>query len=292
MYNCILPKEGRTLHMRRSKKGFTLVELLVVIAIITLLIALLMPSLRKAREHAVAVQCMSNLRQIGQALVMYASDNNGHIPGPAWEYDPEGIAERTWAMTLQGSHKDGPGYIRLIAGYYQGGDYDDESPVSHCPKNGVYFAGKNFDPGVYGMVRANDRLRGGKKSVEPAYFMGIKNFDGLNMYAIRDQGNFLLLGDTSTGKVTGNTTAYPPDKGICRWQSWGPINYYYSAALWTPHMNRMCGLFADGHSEVCDRDRLLSTSNLNGNVKSAGDNSDRATGVSFWRNEDFTESDY
>jgi len=62
------------------RRAFTLVELLVVIAIIALLIAILLPTLKAARERANRIKCASNLRQIGIALRIYAHDNKGHFP--------------------------------------------------------------------------------------------------------------------------------------------------------------------------------------------------------------------
>src|SRR5262245_43357632 len=66
--------------MPSRRAAFTLVELLVVIGIIAILIGVLLPALRNAREQAVSIQCLSNLRACGQLIYLYANQNKGMLP--------------------------------------------------------------------------------------------------------------------------------------------------------------------------------------------------------------------
>ena len=80
---------------RPSRRAFTLVELLVVLGIIALLMSLLLPALGGARARAKEVKCLSNLRQIGAGVVLYANANDGRFPLAQHSADPVG-----WLSTL------------------------------------------------------------------------------------------------------------------------------------------------------------------------------------------------
>jgi len=100
--------------MRFRNKAFTLIELLVVIAIIAILAAILFPVFGRAREKARQTACVSNLRQIGQAFALYASDWDDRLPdrrdlkaappppwSPAW---PPSDPRAGWAASVLEPH--------------------------------------------------------------------------------------------------------------------------------------------------------------------------------------------
>lgn len=83
-----------------GKKGFTLIELLVVIAIIALLLSILIPSLRSAKEQAQGIVCVANLHSLGLTWVLYAEDNDGKLVGSYQGTRDMGLKLFPWACTM------------------------------------------------------------------------------------------------------------------------------------------------------------------------------------------------
>ncbi len=116
-----LPGCARQIQRRSFHRGigFTLIELLVVIGIIALLIAVLMPALRKAREASKRAACASNLRQIALAHAMYVNDFNDYLPGT------EG-----WNTATSAEHNKAPELLEFFARYLK---VPDQYPAGATP---------------------------------------------------------------------------------------------------------------------------------------------------------------
>lgn len=106
MCNAMRVRRRRGSASSTSHMAFTLVELLVVVAIIALLIAILLPSLNKARQSAKSLACMSREHQIGLGLTGYQSDNSGYYPRIFYPFNADGTpktpssAADTWLYAI------------------------------------------------------------------------------------------------------------------------------------------------------------------------------------------------
>jgi prepilin-type N-terminal cleavage/methylation domain-containing protein/prepilin-type processing-associated H-X9-DG protein len=158
----------RSVTTRRRPQGFSLVEVLVVIGILSLLIALLMPALSKARLSARKVVCSANLKQVHQALLLYSQANND------WMF-PVGLGaglakEQRWPNFVFVPPQWNPPSLRCPA------DVDpaeEHSYVlnSHLPDYKIRFSITR------GVSSAEVILMGEKKSGEPDYYMDAREGD-------------------------------------------------------------------------------------------------------------------
>jgi prepilin-type N-terminal cleavage/methylation domain-containing protein/prepilin-type processing-associated H-X9-DG protein len=121
-----------TVHFRsHGRRGFTLIELLVVIAIIAILAAILVPVFAQAREAARKTACLSNLKQIGAAVMMYAQDYDEIPP------------ETGWDGPCSSPTPNGSGYYTVSDDFFSGvfsfpiatGPYLKNWPLFTCPSD-------------------------------------------------------------------------------------------------------------------------------------------------------------
>jgi len=184
---------------KRLRKGFTLIELLVVIAIIAILAAILFPVFARARESARRTACLSNLKQMGLAVMMYVQDYDEHYPQTAYSIPGATAADmpdqKLWIT-------DGIVWQQIIY------PYSKNAQLFICPSSQL---STNGDRPVTGHYGANQYVMKNTAMTDST---------PLSMSAIQSPGSIYMIMDSGSYKVsygyaqngTGNI-AYVPGIG-------------------------------------------------------------------------------
>jgi prepilin-type N-terminal cleavage/methylation domain-containing protein/prepilin-type processing-associated H-X9-DG protein len=211
------PGNGR---VPRRRGGFTLVELLVVIVIIAVLMGLALPVIGRVRETARSAQCVSNLKQLYQASMNYASDNGGSLPLPA-SRETEDPDTGDWSKSATGWvdwHTD-PNYPANTGGnkrtYWYG-----TAAGRRSIERGTLFAGgyTRGERRIYLCPTFARREVCGRGDAQRSYFMNAR-VSGVNImsdhHTVLNASRTLMFADAGLH-------AYPvPGSKANQWARWG-----------------------------------------------------------------------
>lgn len=171
----------------RKSSAFTLIELLVVVAIIALLIAILLPSLARAREMSKGVACLSNLRQLSTGWHLYADDHKDmSVPGRFGAF-PGGSSNRANWYNVGNGQKIRPRWIATMGKYVGQLPFskpsttderqDYEGAIYQCPTASERVDERNHAYGYNHQFLGNARMTDGKFHNFPVNRTRIKSFD-------------------------------------------------------------------------------------------------------------------
>lgn len=210
-----------------ERRGFTLIELLIVISIIALLLSVLIPSLKRSKEAAKRITCMSNLKSLTSFIQMYATDYNGKIPSGSTEGD------YAWV-----NHAGGLAYYNLNE------DPALEEEQRDAIRSGLLwpYAGDSIE--VYRCPTS--RLGQARSYSIPDSFA----YDNPGILSINGASESMLIKNLSTIRSSGNRMLFI-DEGWATPASWSIM---YTAQQWWDvvperHASGTTLAFFDGHTE-------------------------------------------
>ncbi len=228
--------------MKARHNAFTLVELLVVIGIIAILISLLMPAMRKARDAAKRISCASNLRQVYLGFQMYRNANNGYIPVQRYKGGSQCwprflVAGRT-GDDLLGFPKYLPVRVTVCPMNY----YYDEA-VRHpidADSYGTYGYGL-FDPAVTDKYFHRIHFYNGTSIYNSTNFIYVQHPDRMRQFNWQ-QSRTIMLADSAMYDM-GNL-----GRSVAVWGR--SSNAHKAGTIFLVHGNMANAMFYDGHCEA------------------------------------------